>query len=98
MVQTLPTAFTLTFADTAAHDVFDEVGLVFQRIIVNTSTNGAILWLSQGQNGAVSQGIPIAPGATYQENIDPVFTPDKHRWSIASSVAGGTAATFQRCV
>jgi len=97
MAITLPNSSSVTFADTNPHDVFLHVDSVDQRIIANTSTNGAILWLSQGKDAAVGVGVPIAPGGVYQETVDPTFKPEPHRWSIVSSVAGGTAATQERC-
>lgn len=98
MVQTLPTPDSYTFSDTNPHDVFLEVDVVLQRIVANTSTNGATLWLAQGVNAAVGSGIPIPPGSVYQETIDPAFSPDRHRWSVVSSIAGGTAALQQRVI
>lgn len=79
-----------------AGEISNSIRSVF--VITNTSTLNQTVSISIGSEAVIGQGITLAPGASYYENIDARFTPTQKRITAVASAAGATLSVHERLV
>lgn len=67
-------------------------------VIVNTSTNGEIVYISIGQEATQNNGVALYPGGVFAEAIDSAFIPSNDRYTVIASAATATIAYQERVV
>jgi len=70
--------------------------------IINTSTAGEIVYISDGQTAKTGEGVALSPGGIYQDSIigtgaDPIY-PSQDAIHALGSVATATIAIMEKSI